>query len=262
MGRKARASPADVDTAPRRIIPFYSDRRGKEFREFSNFYRDAPPYDYTLPTFARQVGLPTTVQCEFSEKAIMLTKAALMGDEEMFTEIMRATDPRTCKSLGRGVRNFDEGLWMQHLEEVAFEVIRQKFEGNAHLRSVLLSTGNAILAEASPNDTLWGIGIGTTDARALCVDQWLGRNILGFALMKARGAIRGDGAELMPAGIPALKAPEEPDPPQHAVAPGALGRADCCAGVGPGSEARVPPGEATLPEEDLPSARRRRWAAT
>lgn len=259
MGRKARASPADVDTAPRRVIPFYSDKRGKEFREFSNFYRDSPPYDYTLPIFARQVGLPTTVQCEFSEKAIMLTKASLMGDEEMFMEILRATDPSTCKSLGRGVRNFDEGLWMQHLEEVAFEVVRQKFEGNAHLRSVLLSTGNAILAEASPNDTLWGIGIGTKDDRALHVDQWLGRNILGFALMKARGAIRGDCAELMMAGIPAQRAPEEQDLPQHDVEPGAVGRADCV-GIEPGSEARVPLGGATLPE-NLPSARRRRWAA-
>jgi len=184
------ASTPSSSDCKQRVIPFYGSKEGKRFREFSNFYSDAPPFQFDLPAFAQQEGWPTSVECQFSEKAIMLTKASLMGDREIFDEIAVALDPKSCKSLGRGVRNFNKDLWESHLEEVAFEVVKQKFEKNRQLGAVLLSTGNAILAEAAPNDSIWGIGLGTSDDRSLDPDQWCGRNVLGYALMKARDYLR------------------------------------------------------------------------
>merc|ERR1719401_1615743 len=147
------AAPAPQRGRPRagkmRVIGFYSDHPANKFPEFSNFYRHARPYQFVLPTFAQRDGFPRSVWCCFSEKAIMATKAALMGDLEAFREIDAADTPKACKALGRGVRNFDEALWGRHLEEVAFEVVRQKFAAEGFLRDVLLSTGQAILAEAS-----------------------------------------------------------------------------------------------------------------
>jgi len=162
----------------RMVIPFYSDRVGNRFREFSNFYSDAPPFQFELPAFAQQEGWPTSVECEFSEKAIMLTRAALMGDRESFDEIAIAPDPETCKALGRGVRNFKHELWGIHLEEIAFEVVKQKFENNPELSAVLLSTGSALLAEASPYDSIWGIGLRKSDSRSLHPDRWRGQDYL------------------------------------------------------------------------------------
>lgn len=38
----------------------------------------------------------------------------LFGDRATAEAILRATTPAECKSLGRGVDNFDENLWMEN----------------------------------------------------------------------------------------------------------------------------------------------------
>lgn len=184
------ASQAMPSASTARVIAFYSDREGELFREFSNFFRHRQPFEFHLPTFAQRPGFPTSLWCSFSEKAIMATKAALMNDLEMFHEIDAAADPKSCKSLGRGIRSFDEELWQKHLEEVAFEVVMQKFDSEKSLRQLLLSTGDKILAEAAPNDAIWGIGLPCKDPRSRDPSQWRGRNILGYALMRAREHLR------------------------------------------------------------------------
>ena len=42
------------------------------------------------------------------------------------------------------------------------------------------------LAEASPYDKVWGIGIPLGDSKAFDRKQWTGGNLLGNVLMKAR----------------------------------------------------------------------------
>jgi len=175
------------------VLGFYSDREGHPFREFSNFFRQRRAFDFRVPAFAQRDGFPPVVSCDFSEKAIMATKASLMQDLEAFRAIDAATNPKSCKKLGRRVRNFDEALWVAHLEEVAFEIVRQKFESDRELRELLLSTGDRILAEAAPYDCVWGIGLPLGDARVLDPSGWRGRNVLGHALMRARGHLRGGG---------------------------------------------------------------------
>jgi len=209
MGRKAKKAPVKEEAAAvsvrstdeaeksrksgkLRLITFYSDKQGKKYREFSNFYSEVPAFQFVLPAFCRRDGWPESWPCQFSEKAIMLIKAALMCDREAYGEIQHSTTPAACKKLGRGVQNFDQKLWEQHLEETAFEVVRQKFAADEALSAVLLSTGNAVLAEAAPYDCIWGIGLGTSDERSMNPAQWRGRNILGFALMRARAFLRGE----------------------------------------------------------------------
>ena len=174
------------------VIGFYSSKPDRKFREFSNFYGGAP-YEFNLPEFACSPGFPNKVACEFSEKAIMLSKAALMKDLGSFKKISECTDPRTTKALGRGVSPWNQELWDEHLEEVAFQVVLQKFAASEALRDVLLSTGDHILAEATKNDCIWGIGIDIDDDRVQDPEQWIGRNVLGHALMRARAHLRGAG---------------------------------------------------------------------
>merc|ERR1719310_2327153 len=194
MGKTAnnhKDSPA-IGGAASNVLPFYSDKPGKAYREFSNFFRDMVPYEFILPEYARIEGLPSTVEVEFSEKAIMLVKAGLFKDSEMFRAITKAEDPAAAKKMGKGVRNFDADLWEQHLEETAFQCVLQKFASSARLRKLLLQTGDKILAEAAPNDRIWGIGLATSDDRAYYPQKWCGRNVLGKALMAARSRLRGD----------------------------------------------------------------------
>ena len=60
---------------------------------------------------------------------------------------------------------------------------------NELLQTYLKQTHKRVLVEASPLDTIWGIGVDETDPRATEPAQWLGLNVLGCALMKARSLI-------------------------------------------------------------------------
>lgn len=128
----------------------------------------------------------------------MACKAALFRDEEAFMEVCAAKDPAKAKKIGRGVRDFDQERWDAVIEEVAYEVVVQKFRAEPELRDLLLSTGNKIIAEAAPNDRIWGIGFGSSDQRVQDPELWEGRNILGFALMQARDVLAAEAANEAP----------------------------------------------------------------
>ena len=79
-----------------KVIAFYSHAPGRKFREFSNFWK-GETFDFTLPSFAQNEGFPMTIPCEFSEKAIMLVKAAMNKDQTRFQLIRAAADPDSTK---------------------------------------------------------------------------------------------------------------------------------------------------------------------
>jgi ribA/ribD-fused uncharacterized protein len=57
------------------------------------------------------------------------------------------------------------------------------------MKSLLFASGTRILVEASPSDRIWGIGLGASNPRANDPANWLGTNLLGFALMDVREAL-------------------------------------------------------------------------
>ena len=132
------------------MIGFYGHNPAAKYREFSNFYDHGKrPFTFELPSFAKKEGFPEIVQCEFSEKAIMVTKAAIFNDRISFNKMLEAKEPKIVKELGRGVSQFDNKIWSEHLEKVAFEVVRQKFTSDPALAKVLLDTGDATIAEST-----------------------------------------------------------------------------------------------------------------
>ena len=71
-----------------------------------------------------------------------------------------------------------------------YEGCRAKFSSSADLRAQLLATENKLLAEASPYDKIWGIGLAPSDKSAENPDNWKGLNLLGKVLMKVREDLR------------------------------------------------------------------------
>ena len=67
---------------------------------------------------------------------------------------------------------------------------KAKFSQNPNLKEFLLSTGDALIAEASPYDKIWGIGLDRNTALRGTVEQWKGENLLGCALMDVRDWLR------------------------------------------------------------------------
>ena len=73
-----------------------------------------------------------------------------------------------------------------------------------------IQTGDHRLAQASPHDTLWGIGLSAHDPRASSSDSWCGQNLLGQALENAREILRRD--------IPVPPPNPTPETPVHCAA--------------------------------------------
>lgn len=129
-------------------------------------------------------------QFKCAEQWMMFCKAHLMGDAATGELIMTAPTPSAIKALGRAVRNWDQRLWDMHAMDIVVQGNRHKFGQNARLKQALLATGDTVLAEASPFDKIWGIGLRASDPRAAVRAQWRGKNLLGAALMQVRGELR------------------------------------------------------------------------
>jgi hypothetical protein len=125
-----------------------------------------------------------------AEHFMMHQKAMLFGDAETAARILDADHPFQAKTLGRLVRGFDENRWNQARLDIVIRGNLEKFGQNTNLLNFLLGTGDAILAEASPTDLVWGIGWHEEDVEASQPKNWRGQNLLGFALMEAREQLR------------------------------------------------------------------------
>ena len=120
-----------------------------------------------------------------AEHYMMWRKAMLFGDDRVAEQILAAPHPHRAKALGRQVADFDHHVW-----EAQRCGILARFGQHSDLHAYLLGTGERILVEASPVDRVWGIGLAAEDPHASDPTRWRGLNLLGFALMKVRDALR------------------------------------------------------------------------
>lgn len=125
-----------------------------------------------------------------AEQYMMAKKALLAGDLKSYGLIMAETDPAKCKKLGKAVCNLNVKAWDACKEDVVYHANLAKFSQNEKALQYLLSTGDKILAEASPYDTIWGIGLEATHPDATCPEKWKGQNLLGKVLMRVRAELR------------------------------------------------------------------------
>ena len=122
----------------------------------------------------------------FVEQYMMAQKAKLFHDSERYTAILRSTQPWECKDLGKKVKPFDSNAWDAVKYDVVKTANKAKYEQNPDLMGKLLETGDAVLAEASPKDTIWGIGLDAVTAAETDPSEWPGQNLLGKILMELR----------------------------------------------------------------------------
>lgn len=125
-----------------------------------------------------------------AEKFMMMGKAALFEDEECFIKMSRQYSPRTLKSLGQQVKNFNEDTWMRYCRDIVKIGNYLKFTQDNELKAKLIDTGDAVLVEGSPVDKLWGVGLRFDDPRINNRTAWKGNNYLGESLMFVRNIIK------------------------------------------------------------------------
>merc|ERR1719247_3270572 len=126
------------------------------------------------------------------EQWIMASKAQVCNDESVRGQIMASTSPRKQKALGRSLdKKMVDRRWKVDQKWAAQLVgVRAKFQQNEYLALKLLQTGQKPIAEASPSDCIFGIGLAPDDPLAQDPANWKGLNLLGKALMQVRDEIR------------------------------------------------------------------------
>lgn len=125
-----------------------------------------------------------------AEHYMMWRKATLFDDAAIAEQVLTATDLRQVKALGRKVHGFEPGAWEASRVDIVVTGNLAKFQQNDDLCAYLLSTGDRVIVEASPVDSIWGIGLAADDPRACEPAQWRGLNLLGFALTHVRTTLR------------------------------------------------------------------------
>ncbi len=136
-----------------------------------------------------------------AEQYMMAEKARLFGDEEVCQQILATSNPSEQKALGRKVRDFDQKRWDAAACEIVYRGNRAKFTTHRDLLQLLFETEGTTLAEASPVDTIWGIGLAADAEDATDRSKWLGQNLLGQTLQRLRDDLL---AEFRSDGIPEL----------------------------------------------------------
>ncbi|RKD94082.1 NADAR family protein [Marinifilum flexuosum] len=121
-----------------------------------------------------------------AEHYMMAEKARLFNDQKNLERIINSKSPGQAKQFGREVTGFKEEIWIQNRFEIVKEGNLAKFDQNESLKEFLLSTKKRILVEASPVDTIWGIGLAKDNEHIENPLKWKGLNLLGFALMEVR----------------------------------------------------------------------------
>ena len=116
------------------------------------------------------------------EQYMMHQKALLFGDSEIAELIMNESNPKEQKKYGRMIKGFDKAAWDKNCLAIVYEGNLAKFTQNAELREQMISTENRIFVEASPFDTIWGIGLGEDAEGIDNPSYWQGLNLLGQAL--------------------------------------------------------------------------------
>lgn len=121
-----------------------------------------------------------------AEQYMMHQKAVTFNDEINEKLIMAEMKPGNQKRLGRQVQGFDMEIWDRESIKVVRKGNIAKFQQNPTLEEQLFQTYPKILAESSPFDCLWGIGLAEDNEEAWNMGTWRGKNLLGFTLMVVR----------------------------------------------------------------------------
>jgi len=157
-------------------MPIYFWKPYEKYGCFSQWYRS----DFTVEN--------NTFNC--CEQYMMYQKALLFNDYRTAQLILKEKLPKKQKNLGRRVKNFDEKVWNKCKGKIVFKANIYKFCSNMKLKAILLTTKNEEICEASPFDSIWGIGISQKDAESGI--PYKGENLLGKCLENLRRNLQAD----------------------------------------------------------------------
>ena len=131
-------------------------------------------------------------KCDFQENDVSFTsveqyfvykKAHHFSDEVAKQKVLTLQDPVQIKRTM--IKGYDKAQWAPMSERVMEQGLSLKFHQDEGMKKALLATEHRELIEASPYDSMWGIGIGLHSESLTDKTKW-GSNRLGKLLMEIR----------------------------------------------------------------------------
>jgi hypothetical protein len=153
-----------------------------EYKQYVFFYNGFLSNWADTPFLDPKSGIP--YNC--SEQYMMHQKALLFNDHDIAMKVLKKKFPGDQKALGRKVKGFDKEIWDKHARNIVYQGCFYKFTQNEDAYNYLMETKGYYLVEASPYDTVWGVGLGGYDEAIQDPKNWQGTNWLGQVLTSLR----------------------------------------------------------------------------
>lgn len=175
------------------IDQFDQDSRSIKFLYFWG-HQPAKDGSVTKSCFSQWWVSPFEIDGTFystAEHWMMACKARMFNDNTTLEKILKAATAPEAKKLGREVQHFDPQIWDKEKYNAVVKGNLAKFSSSKVLKEFLIKTGDQVIVEASPVDSIWGIGLAAEDVNAGNPSKWKGENLLGYALMEVRDILNG-----------------------------------------------------------------------
>lgn len=133
----------------------------------------------------QEVTVPT------SEHLFMLFKAQFFNDEDSVQKILEVETPKDAKAIGKRVRNFDFEKWDRISAGEMSRAVAIRYEQDSKFAEMLtdMKFYGKTFVEASPYDTIWGIGMDENNPDIEDPDKWQRQNRLGNCLTALRDKV-------------------------------------------------------------------------
>ncbi len=164
--------------------------------ETIRFYRASDPFGEFSNLYRREI--------DFDGERFPCAEAAYQAGKARKPEVrawlMAAPSPSLLAMAAHGLAYWDIAPgWSQGRYDRMLRVVRAKFTQHADLAAIMLSTGDARIAETGKEANEVNLRWGEVEVKG----QWMGTNHLGLILMHVRAELKASDSALPPASEPA-----------------------------------------------------------
>ena len=175
---------ADIFFHGGRDYLLYGDQQQKAI-----FFHDADDPGGFMCNWYRSGFVVDGIAYTSMEQYLMSRKCLVLGDEAAAARIMKTDIPANQKAIAANVKE-NSVIWDGIKQAILMRGLYAKFQQNPPLTALLRDTEDVWLVACSQTDKIWTCGVGIADERRRDPKCWLGPNLLGFALMEVRSALK------------------------------------------------------------------------
>lgn len=213
---------SDFYAVKREPVGMQPEKTKEESPDFIGFWHENNDYGYMSNWYKASFEYAGK-QFASVEQFMMYHKLMTFRQLDLADKVMQTDDPDEAKKIGRThFANFDDTLWTRISPTIVKRGVRAKFVQHPDLMEELLSTGNTVLAECSPYDKVWGIGLAPDYESVFDTRKWNGKNKLGRILMILREEFRNWKADPSKGKLEHIEAYDLPDIPEWKMNTGML----------------------------------------